>query len=213
MNRTIKEKNNLIEEVNHRIKNNLMVISSLINLQSLTIEEEKASQALLDIENRINTIAMVHENLYNSPDVSEVNIKTYINSILKNLSHTYNIKYKNISLISNIDDMFINIETATPCGLIINELFSNSIKYAFNPDDDKKIFISFENLKNGNLCLKISDNGVGLPENFNFDHSESLGLRLVENLVIQLGGKLEVINDDGVEFEIIFKELMYDKRV
>ena len=214
LNKTIKEKNNLMGEINHRTKNNLMIISSLINLQSLTIKEEKTSQALLDIGNRVNTIAMIHENLYNSLDVSEVNIKTYINSILNNLSHTYNINYKNINLISYIDDMYVNIETATPCGLIINELFSNSIKYAFtSDDDDKKIFVSFKNLDYGNLCLKISDNGVGLPENFNFDDSKSLGLRLVENLVIQLGGKMEIKNDDGVEFEVIFKELLYDKRV
>jgi two-component sensor histidine kinase len=180
----------------------------------MAIEEEKTSQALLNIENRVNTIAMVHENLYNSPDISKVNIKDYINSILNNLSHNDNKNLKEISLISNIEDMYVNIETATPCGLIINELFSNSIKYAFTPNnDDKKIFVTFKSLNDGYLCLNISDNGVGLPEDFNIHEAESLGLRLVSNLVIQLGGKLKIKNVDGFEFNIVFKEPAYDKRI
>jgi two-component sensor histidine kinase len=180
----------------------------------MAIEDEKATQALLDIENRVNTIAMVHENLYDSPDISEVSIKAYINSILKNLSHTENTNLNEISLISNIEDMYVNIETATPCGLIINELISNSIKYAFTPNnDDKKIFVTFKSLNDGYLCLNVSDNGMGLPEEFNINDSETLGLRLVENLVIQLGGKLKIKSVDGVEFNIVFKELAYDKRI
>lgn len=209
---SLEEKEVLLMEVHHRVKNHLQIISSLLSLQSLIITDEQIINALVEIQNRVQTIAMTHENLYQSANVSKIDMKMYILKIVNNLTHTYEKESLNITIAPKIEKIHLNMETASPCGLIINELITNSIKYAF-PDNSKgKICIKLTQ-KGDDLCIKISDNGIGLPEDFDYSTTKTLGLRLVNSLIRQMNADLKLKVDNGTHFQMKFKELKYKKRI
>ena len=204
----LEEKEVLLKEIHHRVKNNLQVISSLLYLNSKKIKDKEALSMFKDSQSRVKSIALVHERLYRSADLSRIDFKEYVYHLTNDLLRSYAINQSLIKLDININNIFIDIDFAVPCGLIINELVSNSLKYAFSncENENKTGIIKIDFNKNGSdkLVLIISDNGVGMPEEFNEKKKLSLGLQLVDTLAAQLSGTLEVNQSSGTEFKIIF---------
>jgi PAS domain S-box-containing protein len=202
---SLKEKEVLLKEVHHRVKNNLQVISSILNLQSSYVKEEKTLNILRESQNRIKSMSFIHEILYKNTDFSEINFSEYIISLSKNLVQSYGLYNYLIALDLSVGNISLNLDLSIPCGLIVNELVSNSLKYAFVKKGKGVIKIKlFEN--NGNVHLIIQDNGLGLPNEINYKDTESLGLQLVNTLVEQINGKIELDNNYGAKFTIIFKK-------
>ena len=203
---SIKEKEVLLKEVHHRVKNNMQVISSILNLQSSYISDENALGILRESQDRIKSMSFVHESLYQSKTLSEVNFAEYIQNIARNLYHSYGRPEGGIALDFDLEQIQLNLDTSIPCGLIINEVVSNSLKYAFSGRDNGVIRIEFSKLSDGRLKLIISDDGIGLPADFDIENAESLGLQLVTTLVTQISGELEIDVTSGTKFNIVFKE-------
>ncbi len=195
----LNEKEVLLKEVHHRVKNNLQVISSILNLQSSYVKDQMTLDILRESQNRIKTMSFVHESLYRSDDFSYVNFSNYINSLSSNLVQTYIIKHANINLELDLGDVNLSLDQAIPCGLIINELVSNSIKYAFPLNRKGKIRIELTKKMN-KMYLKVEDNGIGLPDNLDVENTDTLGLQLVYILISQLDGDIKVINKKGTRF-------------
>ncbi|HCF29630.1 MAG TPA: hypothetical protein DEV81_21050 [Cyanobacteria bacterium UBA11049] len=202
---SLKEKEVLLKEIHHRVKNNLQIISSLLNLQSGYIEDPKILEILKASENRVISMALVHEQLYLSKDLAQIDSNTYIKDLASNLFSSYNINIDAVELKVNLAQFLLSADTAITCGLIINELISNALKYAF-PSGAGEIRINFEPDKQGQIILSISDNGIGLPEEFDLQNTESLGLQIVAALTNQLQGELELHKTYGTEFRIKFPE-------
>jgi len=204
---SFKEKEILLREVHHRTKNNLQVILSLLDLQSLTIGDKQMLGGIKDIQNRIRSISLVHEKLYQSKDLSNVNLKNYIQELTNALLKSYEGSKHRISLILDIDNIFISLDTITTCGLIINELVSNSLKYAFPNNRKGQIKIALHATDGDEMELRIIDNGIGLPEGLDFRNTKSLGLKLVQWLAEdQLEGTVRLKTIKGTDFLIKFKE-------
>lgn len=208
---SLNEKEALLREVHHRVKNNLQVISSLLNLQSNYVEDD-FKDILLVTQSRIRSMAMIHSKMYNSNDLTHIHIKNYIDNFVSDLFYLYGVDKTIITLNTDIEDIEIGIDTAIPLGLIINELIINILKHAFPNNQRGNILISLKEVDD-EFILKICDNGVGLPENILIDNIETLGLQLVNNLVEQIEGSMEISRSNGTEFKIQFKELIYKKRV
>ena len=190
---SLKEKEVLLKEVHHRVKNNLQVISSILNLQSAHIKDPHMISLLRESQNRIKTMAFIHESLYQAKDFSSVNFTEYVENLTKNILFSYKRPDKNIKIKLDVKNIFLNLDLAISCGLIINELVSNSLKHAF-PDNKKgEIFIGLY-LEKKEIKLIVSDNGSGLPKQVNYRNTKSLGLQLVITLVDQLNGKIELEN-------------------
>ena len=204
---SLKEKEVLLKEIHHRVKNNLQIVSSLLYLQSKGVKNDEALNLLRDSQNRIKSMAMIHERLYQTNNLSSIQVEKYIHSLMDNLFHTFNAEIKNIRLKMDVQNTFLSIERAIPCGLIINELVSNSLKYAFPDKNNGLITITLHvvGTDNSYIKLQVSDNGIGMPESIDHEKISSIGLQLVHNLIMQLDGKIERLPDDGTCFEIIFK--------
>lgn len=208
----LQEKEILIKEIQHRVKNNLQLISSLLNLQIPYISDKESIEFLKESQNRVRSISMVHEKLYQSKKLDKIDFKDYVVNIMNNLFQTYIVDQDSISYELNFDDINLNIETCIPCGLIITELVTNSIKHAF-PDGLKGRILVESRAKNNEFALKIIDNGIGFPEDLDFENAESFGLQLVILLVNQLGGSIQLKKVNGTAFEIKFEELVYKERI
>ena len=202
---SLKEKEVLLKEVHHRVKNNLQVISSILNLQSSYVKDEKTLNILRESQNRIKSMSFIHESLYQTNDFSKINFSEYIAGLSKNLVHSYGIYDGLIELNLKTDEVTLNLDLSIPCGLIINELLSNSLKYAFPNARKGEINIELF-IKGENVYLIIKDNGVGLPKEVNLNDTETLGLELVSSLVKQINGKIELNREKGISFTIIFKQ-------
>lgn len=189
----LKEKEILLQEVHHRVKNNLQVISSMLNLQRRFVDDPKMLEVLDESQNRISTMSFIHESLYKNSDFSSIGFSDYLQRLTQNLIHSYSNVTRGVELITQLDDVHINLKQAIPCGLIVNELVSNCLKYAFKGREEGKIFLRVERV-NGKLEIQVADNGVGLPEDFEFETNESLGVYLVQALTDQLDGTLTVDN-------------------
>lgn len=210
--KSLDEKELLLKEIHHRVKNNMQIISSLLHLQSGYLKDKEAVDALKESQARIVSMAIIHENLYRSDNLTCINFENYINHLIRNLFHTYNVSMEKIKFNIIATDVFLNIDTAIPCGLMINELVTNSIKHAFTDGTSGKITIHMKQKQN-EYHLEISDNGIGLPPDLDIDNSPTLGLLLVNNLVGQLEGNLEVNREHGTAYHITFKKLEYIDRI
>lgn len=211
---SLREKETLLRELYHRTKNNMQVISNLIDLQAVTVNGEQTLKLFKETQNRINTMALVHEKLYQSKDLSNLNLKDYISDLANAVLRSYQLSGDRISLKLDVETISVSIDTATPCGLIINELMSNSLKHAFPGDRQGEVSLVLYQSEKGEIDMRFSDNGIGLPKGFNFRDTRSLGLTLVRNLSVkQLKGTIEVRTDHPTEFHIKFKEPLYTKRV
>lgn len=209
---SLKEKEVLLREIHHRVKNNLQIISTLLELQSAEIEDEKIVENYRESENRIQSIALIHERMYQSEDLSSIDFSSYINTLIRDLSDSYGAISDNIEMEVKVPSYEFSIETAIPLGLIINELISNSLKYAFKSIENPKITLELKSLQK-RYQLDIKDNGVGIPPEIDYKNTSSLGLQLVNALVEQLEGTIELIDDEGTHFEIIFNDVQYEKRI
>ena len=205
VNRSLKEKDVLLQEIHHRVKNNLQIVSSLLSLQSRYIEETESIEIFRDSQNRIKSMALVHEKLYQSGDLTRIDLAEYIPDLVSDLFRSYGVNYNQVQFKVNSENISLDINTAIPCGLIINELVTNSIKHAFQGIIKGEIIIE---LKYENECLKmkVQDDGVGFPEEVNLNNIKTLGLQLVISLTKQLDGSIELIKEGGTCFNIIFKE-------
>jgi Amt family ammonium transporter len=211
---SLQEKELLLREIHHRVKNNLQVISSLLSLQSRSSKDEHAIEMAKESQNRIKVMALIHEKLYRSKDFANVEFNDYIKNLVHDLFASYKVSTSRISLKMEIENISLGIDTAIPTGLIINELVTNCLKYAFAKDTDGEVRISLRSIDDGHNELIVSDNGVGLPESLDIKKAESLGLRMITNLTERsLHGKVNINRDNGTEFHIIFKEKEYKDRI
>lgn len=210
---SLREKEVLIKEIHHRVKNNMQIISSLLNLQKQYVNDEEAVNVLKESQNRVKSMAMIHEKLYKSRSFSEINFSDYIRGLVSDLFYSYGVDSNRIRTIIVLDEVMMGLETAIPCGLIVSELVTNTLKYAFPHQEEGEFRIELHAYEDGFYELIISDNGVGIPENFDLDETETLGLQLVKSLVNQLEGTVELIREVGTMFKIKFKELEYKERI
>jgi len=209
---SLEDKDMLLREIHHRVKNNLQIISSLLNLQSRYIEDEDALDVFTESQNRVRSMAIIHEKLYKSESMSKIDFGEYISDLTKSLFYNYRVDPSRIILKKKIEKIFFDVDTAIPCGLIINELLTNCLKHAFQ--DDKRGLIEIKLQNNGDsYVLNINDDGVGFPDDVDFRDTESLGMQLVNNLVKQIDGTIELNSRTGTNFKIEFRELEYNKRV
>ena len=203
MQESLNEKEILLQEVHHRVKNNLQVISSILNLQSSYVKDENSLNILRESQNRIKSMSFIHESLYQTKDFSGIEFSGYILSLANNLVHSYSLEVGMVHLKTEFEDTFLSLDQAIPCGLIANELISNSLKYAFDKGQAGEIFVSVKH-KGSKVTLIIADNGKGLPEGFDYENSESLGLQLVYTLKDQLDASIEVSTKRGTKYLITF---------
>ena len=200
----------LLREVHHRVKNNMQIISSFLSLQSSQVFDKRDADLFTVVQDRVKSMALVHDNLYHSEDLSRIKFKDYISALSSQMFANYK-ESSNIKLITDILDVTLNMETAIPLGLIISELITNSLKHAF-PDNTGEISIKMYD-EGEKFVLIFNDNGVGLPKDFDIKNPKKLGLKLINTLVEQLEGVLELETSRGTEYKIIFKELNYKERL
>jgi PAS domain S-box-containing protein len=189
--RSLEEKELLLREIHHRVKNNLQIIASLLKLQSRTITDPNVLEAIKNSQSRIRAMALVHERIYRSHNIAEINLKDYLSYLTKQIFQFYNIQQHQIGITVTMDEIMADIDTITPLGLIMNELVSNSLKYAFPEGRKGTISIECTPQDAGMFRIIYHDNGIGMPAGFDWKNSESLGLRLVNSLVDQLNGTIE----------------------
>jgi PAS domain S-box-containing protein len=199
------EKEILIQEIHHRVKNNMAVISSLLQLQTGYIKDPGLIDVFRDSQSRIKSMALIHEKLYQSKTLAKVEMESYIKELARTLFFTYNSRRIDLQIITKVENVFLDINSAVPCGLIINEVISNACKHAFTGREKGIIEISFEK-KEEQFQLEIKDNGVGMPPNTDFSGFKSLGMNLVQALSSQLGAHLEILTQGGVCIRLAFAE-------
>lgn len=202
--KSLKEKEMLLAEVHHRVKNNLAIISGLLEMQVFNTEDQQLLGKLQESQSRIQSIAMVHEKLYSSESFSEIAIDQYINDLLAMIINSMGDSDKDIEVKREMKSIFLNVSQAIPCGLLLNELITNCYKHAFPDQKEGTINISLKE-SDGFVVLSVTDNGVGFPENFNIENESSLGMTLINTLVKQLGGELQVSSQQGSCFRITFE--------
>jgi PAS domain S-box-containing protein len=201
---SLNDKQTLLKEVHHRVKNNLQVISSLLYLQSTYVEEPGAKMKLQESRDRVKAMALVHEKLHDADDLASVNLKDYVERLVAELATAWAVDTDAIRLSVEIDRIELTVEKAITCALILNELISNSLKYAFQNRERGEIRIRGRYLDPGTVKLTIADDGAGLPPGVVFGSTGTLGLELVKSLAGQLDANIETRNDMGAEFELTF---------
>ncbi|MEW5798122.1 MAG: PAS domain S-box protein [Bacteroidota bacterium] len=202
--RSLQEKEILLKEVHHRVKNNMQVISSLLNLHSSSIKNVRARSIFLESQNRVKSMALVHEILYQTKDLSRVNMVYYTKKLLGVLQQSYSAQSKFIAITPKIANISLNVDAAIPCGLIINELVTNALKHAFTAGKKGRISIVIAKRNSTHLVLTVGDDGKGLPKGFSSKRHSSLGLTLVNALVEQLKGTLMIRGKRGSTFSVVF---------
>jgi two-component sensor histidine kinase len=203
----------LLKEVHHRVKNNLQVIASLLNLQSRQVRDAQTVEMFKESQNRVQSMALIHEQLYHSNDAARLDFESYLRTLMAYLLASYSTSNTAIALKLNVDHISFGVDTAIPCGLIVHELVANALKHAFPGRKPGEIRLDLRASDNGRYTLRVRDNGVGFPEDVDFRRVESLGLRLVNMLTQQLDGVIELQRNGGTTFTITFTELQYQKRV
>ena len=202
--KSLEEKDLMMKEIHHRVKNNFMIIQSLLQLQSRHIDDEDVIEIFKESQNRIKSMAFVHQRLYQHDNLKKINFGDYPETLASDIFKSYVINPDQITLDIDTEDVTLDIDTAIPLGLILNELISNSLKYAF-PDGRNGKLIVKSYLKDNKYSLIVSDNGIGLPKGLDYKKSDSLGLKLIYSLSDQIGAEVKVNTTDGTRFEIIFE--------
>ncbi len=203
---SLEEKILLLKEIHHRVKNNLQVISSLLFLQSDRVKDQQTLEILKDSQNRVKSMALIHEKLYRAKDLANVDLGDYVKNLAGQLFRSYQRQSPAIRLHVNAAGVFLGIDAAVPCGLILNELISNALKHAFPNDGPGDIYVELQQDQHGQVTLQVRDNGLGFPDQVDFQNTNSLGLQLVNTLVQQLDGAIELHRNGGTEFIITFAE-------
>ena len=208
---SLAEKEILLKEIHHRVKNNMQIIHSLLNLQAAQVEDAAFLGMIRDSQRRIRSMALVHEQLYRSPDLSRIDFRDYLQALIAGLVKSSLVESR-VRVATEIGDVRLDIHTAIPCGLLVSELVSNAFKHAFPGGRAGEVAIRLARLPDGKLRLSVADDGVGLPAGFDANHTASLGMQLVGLLCEQLGGTLEIRRGRGTEFRVVFEELRYKPR-
>ena len=202
---SLREKEVLLQEIHHRVKNNLQVVSSLLNMQARNATDEKTIGILAESRDRILTMSLIHSQLYEGSDLTKINMKEFVDRLLGQLLQSYQVGDMRLNRVVRVDDYPFPISAAVPVGLIINELLSNALKHAFHGRSEGNVEVSFTASGDGRINLTVSDDGVGLPTGFDIDESKTLGLRLVKILTEdQLQGNLKITDEGGTTFKIEF---------
>src|SRR5688572_9835006 len=204
---SLEEKGLLLREIHHRVKNNLQIIISLFNLQSHYINDKKAFEALKEGQDRIKSMALIHERFYQNDGLSRIDFDDYIHRLVENLFMSFNVLPERITTTIQAEKISLDIDTAVPCGLIINELVSNTLKHAFGENEKGELHITFRLTSENKLELVISDNGKGVPDDFEFEEVDSLGMQLISALTSQLDGKMTLKRGKGTTFVLEFKSV------
>jgi two-component sensor histidine kinase len=200
---SLREKEVLLKEIHHRVKNNLQVITSVLNLPMRYIADQRAVTVLKETSNRVKSIAILHEILYKSSDLSKVPVSGYIQSLITHLVSSYDVSGETVSISIEVEDILVNIDTGISCGLLINELVSNSLRHAFPAGRKGRVWVRLSE-QGDRICLTVGDDGVGIPEEYDPHSAETLGLKIVDTLTRQLNGKLELKRGYGTEFSVTF---------
>lgn len=205
----LEEKGLLLREIHHRVKNNLQIIISLFNLQTSYIDDDKAYQALKEGQDRIKSMALIHERFYQSDGISQIDFDDYSRKLIEHLYSSFKINPNSIVVDIKIENVKLDIDTAVPCGLIINEIVSNAFKHAFKEGEKGEVQIRLQNTTEGEYYLEIKDNGVGMSADFNLETADSLGFQLIQALSDQLDGKLELVTspNKGLTYKLNFKNI------
>jgi two-component sensor histidine kinase len=201
---SLKEKEVLLKEVHHRVKNNLQVISSILNLQSSYVDDPKTLEILRESQQRIKSMSFIHETIYRTSDFSRLEFMDYLKTIISNLIQSYRSAKTRVDFVSEMHSVGLNLDQAIPCGLIVNELVSNSLKYAFKGREHGKLTVRL-NEEDGVIMLAVMDDGIGLPADFAFEKNNSLGIQLVYALLDQIDATVNVVQTEGTQFFISFK--------
>ena len=204
---SVREKEILIQEIHHRVKNNMQIISSLVNLQAERIEDADTKDMFMVTKDRIRSMALVHEKIYRSKDFARIDFVDYLRNLVVQITRAYGVTGEKVRAEVVGEPVFLNISTAVPCSLIVNELVSNSLKHAFPAGRPGRLTVGVAARDDGSFHLVVADDGIGLPENFDFSRTNSLGLQIVSLLVEQLEGTLEVNGRDGSRFAFTFREV------
>ena len=209
---SLREKEILLQEIHHRVKNNMQVISSLLNLQSKHLSDPVAVEMFQECQHRIRTMALVHESLYKSSDLSKIEFGSYLRSLASHLLHFNEVDTRRIRMETALEEVYLDIQTAIPTGLIANELLSNAMKHAFPGKRSGTIELALRPLPEGSCLLSVKDDGIGFPEGIDIRKTESLGLQIVSSLIDQVDGRLEILRENGTEFRIVFQPPRYPRR-
>ena len=200
---SLKEKEILLKEIHHRVKNNLQVVSSLLSMQSETVQNPAVHDFVYEAERRIQAMALVHETLYQGVDVAQFPLTAYVETLSQQLAHAYGVDPGRLVLQRQVEGVILPLETALPCGLILSELLSNCLKHAFPGGAVGDVTVTLSHTAD-HLTLRVSDSGCGFPEHVDFRHTESLGLQLVCLLTEQLEGTILLERDGGTTFTVTF---------
>lgn len=210
---SLQEKEILLKEIHHRVKNNLLVVSSLLEWQTDYVDDPSILKMLGESQTRIQSMALIHEKLYRSKNLAKVDFSEYLETLARQLFFTFDLNDAKVQLQFELEPIFLNIETATPCGLIVSELLSNVFEHAFPMNKTGEIWLKVTQDQQHQITITIQDNGVGFPENLDFRHTESLGLQLVCLLTQQLEGTIRIDRNHGTAFHLTFSELRYCNRI
>jgi PAS domain S-box-containing protein len=203
--KSLHEKDTLLAEVHHRVKNNLAVISGLLEMQSFNADNEEIAGALQESQSRIQSIATVHEILYQSDSFANIELATYIDELVSYIAGTFNHDGTNIRFKKDVESISLTVKQAVPCGLLLNELITNAYKHAFRDLDKGTIVISMKRNKN-TIQLEVRDDGIGLPKDLNAEKPSSLGMKLIKTLVRQLEGSLTIERKPATAFKVLFEK-------
>ncbi len=203
---SLNEKETLLKEIHHRVKNNLQIISSLLYLQSRKITDQAILDMFQDGQNRVKSMALVHEKLYQAQDLANVDFADYLRNLARYLFRSYRVARQDIALKVNVEQLSLSVDMAIPCGLIVNELLSNALKHAFPKRQAGEVTVELRQ-EQQRIVLIIRDNGVGFPPDLNFKRTTSLGLQLVNNLVRQLNGTIDLHYENGSVFHMAFPQI------
>jgi PAS domain S-box-containing protein len=200
---SLKEKEIMLREIHHRVKNNLQIVSSLLSLQAPSLTDPRAIDLFRESQNRIRSMSLVHEHLYQSDSLAKVDFREYLTSVTADLVRMYSVR--GVSTVMEADAVHLEIDTAVPVGLIANELLSNALKHAFKNRAQGRIEIGLHRLSEEEVEFSVTDNGIGFPPEFDLQSCESMGMHLIDGLTKQIDGTLSIVRNDGTRFGITFK--------
>jgi PAS domain S-box-containing protein len=204
---SLAEREVLLGEIHHRVKTNMQIVSSLLSLQASQTKNKDFIKMVKNTQSRIRSIALIHENLYRSQDLSKINFSGYVPSLVIHLFQFNQVNSNLIKLKMNLDNVFLDIQTAIPCALILNELITNSLKHAFPGGRGGEIIVELHPLEEHTFQMIVKDNGVGIPKGLDIEHTSTLGLQIAAMLVKQVEGSMEVLQEGGTTFMIVFRDL------
>ena len=209
---SLQEKEVLLREIHHRVKNNMQVISSLLNLQSRQIKDPAVMEMFKESQRRIRSMALIHERLYQASDLSRIEFSEYLRNLATHLFHSYQVEASRVQLKLEAEEVHLNINTAIPCGLIVNELVSNALKHGFPEGRKGLLGIDLRRVEGDGYVLRVMDDGVGFPEGLDFRKTETLGMQIVNTLASQIDASIDLAREKGTKFTIHFQEVKYKQR-